>query len=175
MQGCVAQILAQLNLPAGASRLSDEFLARAARPWELIPGGHQIGPTEVLFQPMSPELGEELRIRSPPPLLPLTVFATLSSKTCTSACFHAARVPFQPMPPDIVELCRSLPPPPLSLFLSFFLARCGCFPVIRACDEVMRIPPPHPPSPVSPTLLVQTGKFCFHGAHWICRQIHLYW
>jgi hypothetical protein len=59
----VSQILEQLNLPAGAAKLTDDFLARAARPWALIPADHKIGPTSVLFQPMSPEIEEELRKR----------------------------------------------------------------------------------------------------------------
>jgi hypothetical protein len=58
-----AQILGQLNHPAGAAKLADKFLAKASQPWALIPADHKIGPTSVLFQPMSPEIEEELRRR----------------------------------------------------------------------------------------------------------------
>ena len=58
-----SQILQQLNLPASAVKLSDEFLAAAARPHLLVRAGHVIGTPFVLFAKRSPEEEAALRLR----------------------------------------------------------------------------------------------------------------
>ena len=59
------QVLSQLNLPASSLSLSDvsDDVARASRPWELVPAGHRIGAVEPIFKEMKDEEMEALRAR----------------------------------------------------------------------------------------------------------------
>ena len=59
------QVLSQLNLPASSLSLSDVSgdVARASRPWELVPAGHRIGAVEPIFKEMKDDEMEALRAR----------------------------------------------------------------------------------------------------------------
>lgn len=59
------KILVQLNRPESTLALTDEAgdVARAARPWELVPAGHVIGRPEPIFAEMLDEEVERFRVR----------------------------------------------------------------------------------------------------------------
>ena len=62
---CCLQMLHLLSQPESAAQLTDDFLAAAAHPEQLLPAGHRLQEDKpaVLVSQISEELGEELRQR----------------------------------------------------------------------------------------------------------------